>query len=397
MPTTGKASKVLIAVVRQEPVAHIGEGSGAAQGAMIAAALALMLGGMPTTQAAPLLPDGETLWHDAGLNAEARPLIVTQGGSGMEPADHVTPHTRFTGVGDLIIDRTDFRSRCTTSRIGARTILTAAHCIADEYGNVVANAASVTFTTAAGLSEVHQIATLSQAQIHPDYTGDALKGFDVAVLELATTPSETVETYRLLRDHSADIGAVFDLVGFGRSGTGSSGDVRPSGIKRDGRNRFDADGTVLEQLMSVSSERLETLLLFDFDNGLPENDAFGFFFGEDFADTGLPDEVFIAPGDSGGPNFINNRIAAVNSFGLRLSTASGANSDIDGVLNSTWGEFAGSARVAHPEVSAWIDAQPGGFSPAAAQVPAPATPLLLLIGLMVAGVYRWLTINKNHS
>jgi V8-like Glu-specific endopeptidase len=312
---------------------------------------------------------------------QTRPLIVTQGGGTRQPADHVTPAGTYTGVGDLIIGHGSGSARCTASRIGERTILTAAHCLADDFGNVTASSANVTFTTTAGL-ETHAIAGISQDSIHPLYTGDHVEGFDVALLELATTPSSAVDTYGLLRDDSADVGAEFQMVGVGRSGTGAVGDTLASGTKRDGRNRFDAAGEVLEIVFGTSELRADSVLMYDFDNGDAANDAFGYFdpaLGLGLADTGFADEVNTASGDSGGPNFIGGLIAGVTSFGLRLAYNDGSTSDVDAVLNSSWGEFSAAARVANPTVLAWIDQQ----------MPAPATPLLLLAGLLAAAARRY--------
>ena len=94
-----------------------------------------------------------------------------------------------------------------------------------------------------------------------------------------------------------------------------------------------------------------TQLTFDFDSGETPNDAYGFFFGAGFADLGLGlNEENSAPGDSGGPTFVNDggtmKIAGVTSYGLRLVFGGGATADNNGALDSSWGEFSGDARIA---------------------------------------------------
>ncbi len=56
----------------------------------------------------------------------------------------------------------------------------------------------------------------------------------------------------------------------------------------------------------------DALLAYDFDNGMPLNDAFGFRYGLGLADTGLFDTIanavintMAAEGDSGGPAFLD--------------------------------------------------------------------------------------------
>ena len=46
-------------------------------------------------------------------------------------------------------------------------------------------------------------------------------------------------------------------------------------------------------------------------------------------------------------------LAGITSYGVRLS-GGGGQSDVDGVLNSSWGEFAADARVAHPGILDFI-------------------------------------------
>jgi len=101
-----------------------------------------------------------------------------------------------------------------------------------------------------------------------------------------------------------------------------------------------------------------SVLQYDFDNGLAANDAFGFFFGN--SDLGLGnDEVNSAPGDSGGPTFSSPVITGVTSYGVRLTffpclPFSLCNSDIDGTLNNSFGEFSGDTRVSF--YAAFVDA-----------------------------------------
>jgi len=86
-----------------------------------------------------------------------------------------------------------------------------------------------------------------------------------------------------------------------------------------------------------------SVLLYDFDNGLDENDAVGFFFGN--SDLGLEDEEVMASfGDSGGPTIVNGVITGVTSYILSLTDGSDT-SDVNKMVDSSFGEFGGDTRV----------------------------------------------------
>ncbi len=135
-----------------------------------------------------------------------------------------------------------------------------------------------------------------------------------------------------------------------------------AGIRRQAFNRFDFFNS-------------PGVLISDFDNGLAANDA-SCLFG--FCNLGFGAfEGGLAGGDSGGPAFLfdaaNTRyIAGVASFGARIPGP-----DIDGLLNSSFGEFNGHTSVAFN--ADWIRAQ---------LVPEPGSLALLGLGAMTFGRRR---------
>jgi hypothetical protein len=96
----------------------------------------------------------------------------------------------------------------------------------------------------------------------------------------------------------------------------------------------------------------ERMLLIDFDDGSVAHDALRLF-GRADRGTGL-DEVFPAPGDSGAPALLGGRVAAIGSFATRLSAGNGAGSDIDSVLNRSFGEISALTRLS--QYDAWLAA-----------------------------------------
>jgi len=103
-----------------------------------------------------------------------------------------------------------------------------------------------------------------------------------------------------------------------------------------------------------------SVLQYDFDNGKSQNDAFGFFFDNPGLGLGQP-EVNSAPGDSGGPTLTSGVITGITSYGVRLQTIFGSTSDVDGELNSSFGEFGGDTRVS--KYASFIDGITGGVTP----------------------------------
>jgi secreted trypsin-like serine protease len=76
-----------------------------------------------------------------------------------------------------------------------------------------------------------------------------------------------------------------------------------------------------------------------------------------YTDTGYRDlEIGIAPGDSGGPGFIDGKIAGVHSFGFTYFCGGFTNApDATCGLDSSFGEMSGDARVS--SYAGWIDDQ----------------------------------------
>jgi len=182
--------------------------------------------------------------------------------------------------------------------------------------------------------------------VHPDYD-PVNSGFnsDVAVLELASPAPAGVPRYELYTTND-EIGKAFVVAGYGATGSGETGFTFSDGNKRAGRNRFEMTGTAILALNPPDPENFaSSALYYDFDSGQAANDLTPLVTGSQDLGFGA-DEVTVAPGDSGGPAFIEGgdgifRIAGISSFGSSI----GEPSDYLAGLNSSWGDFGGSSRV----------------------------------------------------
>ncbi|NRA29400.1 MAG: trypsin-like serine protease [Parvularculaceae bacterium] len=269
----------------------------------------------------------------------------------------------FSGVGQLVLTQTGQQGAglCTGSRIGETQILTAAHCLTDGNGDVVFDGGQVGFITEDGSVEVYSIVAPTSDNIHPDYNGDLLDGNDFAVLELTAVPSDAVEIYGLYTQQN-ELFQTYTRVGFGTLGAGDTGlNDGELGFKLKGENVYESS---MEFLSFISSADPDSILLSDFDNGSAAQNLFQLLFDlfdpGTFSDLGTLLESNSAPGDSGGPSFIDGMIAGVTSFGLQLATEDGPFGDLDLVLNSSFGELMGDARVSAglPFINSFLVAEP---------------------------------------
>lgn len=226
-----------------------------------------------------------------------------------------------------------------------RAILTVAHLFEGRTGSV-----SVTFETRNGI----QILSVSKFLQHPGY--DAEGNNDLAIVWLSSSAPAAADRYNLYRD-SNEIGQTFTFSGYGKTGTGSTGITggdTSSPIRLKAGNQFDADAATLKSYLGSAmtwTPLTGTQLIADFDNGSAANDALGRLINSNGLGLGL-DEGFIAPGDSGGPAFLNGQIAGVASYTTSLSRDS-VNPDIDSSDNSSFGEIAAWQRVS--AYQQWID------------------------------------------
>ncbi|MEY3288359.1 MAG: hypothetical protein RLZZ419_601 [Pseudomonadota bacterium] len=229
---------------------------------------------------------------------------------------------------------------------GGRAVLTSAHL----FNGPNAATASVSFETSSGSQSI----TSSHISVLPSH--DASSNNDLALAWLSSSAPVAAERYNLYRS-SDEIGQTMTMVGYGTPGSGNTGiltSYSDSHLRLKADNQFDADiGTLKNSLGTVMAwtPLAGTQLVADFDNGTSPRDALGQLVNLPGLGLGQ-NEGLIAPGDSGGPAFINGQIAGIASYTASLAKGS-ITPDIDTVTNSSFGEIAAWQRMS--SYQQWID------------------------------------------
>lgn len=312
-----------------------------------------------------------------------------------------------TGVGSIFVSFVGTGDRgflCSMAVIGDRHLLTAAHCMRNTNRDgspdtvdriVVILPSGVSYRYDSNLGQVTGFTVNGFFDLLSQFGFGAFAAGDVAVIELAENLPDDVERYELYRA-ADEFGEETRHYGHGRSGTGYRGATGGASfiIARTGLNSYEQ---TLAPLFGNLFPFLDQLL-HDYDSGGRKHNAMEWWFTSQFAcspeipdnpsqsqdgqctafkDGSYPDfkgygklEVGVAPGDSGGPGFIDGKIAGVHSFGFtHLCSGSTNGTDFSCGLNSSYGEMFGDTRISTE--APWIDAAVAGLIPAT-PIPEPA-------------------------
>jgi hypothetical protein len=269
-----------------------------------------------------------------------QPRISIPSSNPNDPAYIVQPGTGLDGVVQIL--GIDNHSCSGSLLITGRHILTVAHCVTDEFGQpdyISPSEYTVYFNLPSGKVSI----PVSQIYIHPEWYSDTNYNNDIAILELSQPAPESANRYEIYTGFD-EIGQTIQKVGYGGVATGNLGQNVESDIvstKRIGLNRYDTFGEFFNKYPYYYNMQPGKQLVYDFDNGLPQNDAFGQEFGIQDLGLGLS-EIGISPGDSGGPAFINGKIAGLTSTSFPSAKAG---VDVTNSLDSSFGEYASDTRV----------------------------------------------------
>lgn len=301
---------------------------------------------------------------------------------------------QYSGVATLIMEYDDGAFICTGSLAAKNRIVTAGHCVSSGYGTATPNKVTAFFSDSADPDLVRfqfvngtAVAApgavgveVGYIHVNPGYTGEVIDQNDIAILELKGAAPEYAKVYDMLYSSDLQYGT-FNVVGNGRRSDvgGAVGANLGIGRMRQGENIYDyALGDPLWAGFwdgFFGTADVTHSWLSDFDNASPFINADGelvvgfdpsclvgaVLTGTLFGCTPyLGDiEVGVAGGDSGGPQFLDGKLASVTSYGLSFGQDFG---DIDAALNSSFGEFSGYVPIylhqdfikgAIPEPATW--------------------------------------------
>jgi hypothetical protein len=242
--------------------------------------------------------------------------------------------------------------------------LTAAHCVGSFNGTATVNLHNGTN----GFSY-----TSTRIAVNPTYT-NYLSGGDLALITLNQVADSSLQRLSLYTG-SGELNQAVTMIGLGRQGKGSAGWMTSS---------FQSTNGLLDrrQGTNVVDSITGTVLNFDFDDPLSSSRS------TTGSSAPTAREAILSFGDSGGPVLLNGFIVGVNSFiscipGTTNTCATGI--DVDGVLNSTYGERWGATRVS--AFTAWLSSELGQSAFDSVGVPEPST-WAMMIGALGAGLYR---------
>jgi secreted trypsin-like serine protease len=246
---------------------------------------------------------------------------------------------------------------CSATLIDDDWILSAGHCLDD--GAYEADDWTFDLSDSGGGTHIG-----AEKFVHPGWVDDLDDGTDIALLRLAT--SEGTVSPATINTDTSEVGRTTTHVGYGRTGTGLTGDVNSAGTKRAGNNVIDLDGS------SVGGYN-DKVLFEDFDSGSAGDNWSG-------SQTQLDLEYLIAPGDSGGGMFMNfgsgDVLTGVHSF---LAS-------VDSGLDADYGDLAGSTRVS--SYASWITSTMAANDPVAPELGSWIMWIVFAIGLFCTSLSR---------
>jgi secreted trypsin-like serine protease len=188
---------------------------------------------------------------------------------------------------------------------GGNYILTAAHVVTNSAGQKLPGTIKF-YPNSSNIFSPPISFTAADVSIVNGYVpnGSSIVPNDVAVINITGKAPSGIAGYELYRS-SNEIGQSFTMVGFGQTGNGTNGaDSSTGGIKRIGINTFEATGA------DVNQPALFKDLVFDFDDGTPAGNELLNRYGVPSTTGETSSNILIetdsAPGDSGGPGFLNS-------------------------------------------------------------------------------------------